>query len=39
MFVFIWKKRHPENFAFRILRILELFAGNVLQTYRNNRIR
>ena len=28
MFVFI-EKQYPENFAFLILRILELFAGEV----------
>ena len=28
MFVFI-KKQHPENFAFLILKILELFACEV----------
>ena len=33
MFVFI-KKQYPENFAFLILRILELFTREVCKSYK-----
>ena len=37
MFVFI-EKQYPENFAFLILRIVELFAREVCKFHKNEAI-